>query len=83
MCGAALWRVKGARNLTFSMIQDMRFLKVFITAVILHMLWNSPIHLPFYGKYVILGVAAWLVILGLIQEGLKELRAEKSSAEAP
>ena len=61
------------------MVQDMRFLKVFVVAVILHMLWNSPFYLPFYGKFAILGIAAWIVILGLIQEGLKELRDEKES----
>jgi protease PrsW len=82
MCGAALWRVKGAQKFAVSMVQDKRFVKVFVFAVVLHMLWNSPIRLPFYGKYVILGVAAWVVIFGLIQEGLKELRAEKASAGA-
>lgn len=79
MCGAALWRVKGGDKFTFSMVKDMRFLKVFIVAVVLHMLWNAPFNLPFYGKFVILGAAAWIVILGLIQEGLKELRTEKAS----
>ena len=46
------------------------------------MLWNSPIDIPFYGKYIILGIVAWIVVLGLIQEGLKELRTEKEEAEA-
>ncbi len=81
MCGAALWRVKGSGKFSLSMLKDVRFLKVFAVAVVLHMLWNSPLHLPFYGKYAILGVAAWIIILGLIQEGLKELRQEKSGAQ--
>jgi protease PrsW len=80
MCGAALWRVKGASKFSFSMLKDKRFLNVFALAVILHMLWNTPISLPFYGKFAILGVVAWIVILGLIQEGLKELRAESAAA---
>jgi len=77
MCGAALWRVKGAKKFEFSMVNDPRFVKVFFTAVVLHMIWNSPFELPYYGKYAILGVAAWVVIFGLIQEGLRELREEK------
>ena len=82
MSAAALWRVKGADKFALEMLKDMRFLKVFGLAVVLHMLWNTPYNLPFYGKYAILGVAAWIVILGLIQEGLKELRAEKAAALA-
>jgi RsiW-degrading membrane proteinase PrsW (M82 family) len=82
MCGAALWRIKGATKFSFSMLKDRRLWRVFALAVILHMLWNSPISLPFYGKFAILGVAAWIVIFGLIQEGLEELRAEKAAGAA-
>ena len=77
MAGAALWRVKGANRFAIAMVKDARFLKIFGIAVVLHMLWNSTLYLPFYGKYAILGVAAWVVILALIQDGLKELREEK------
>ena len=81
MCGGALWRVKGRKPFKFSMIGDPRFLKVFIAAIVLHALWNLPIHrLPFFASYFILGAVAWIIVLGLIQEGLKELRAEKASA---
>jgi protease PrsW len=80
MCGGALWRVKGSQSFNFSMLRDPRFLKVFIAAVMLHALWNLPIHvLPFYASYFILGAIAWVIILGLIQEGLKELRTEKAT----
>ena len=82
MCGAALWRVKGASKFAFAMVKDERFLKVFGFAVVLHMLWNTPWSFPFYSKFVILGVAAWVVILALIQDGLKELRDEKAKAIA-
>ncbi len=82
MCGAALWRVKGDKKFSFTMVKDLRFLRIFIIAVVLHMVWNSPLQLPFYGKYAILGVVAWIVILALIQDGLKELREEKLAAVA-
>ncbi len=77
MSCAALWRVKGERRFCFSMVTDPRFLRIFGIAIVLHMVWNSPFQLPFYGNYAILGVVAWIVILALIQDGLKELRQEK------
>ena len=39
---------------------------------------ERAVELPFYGKYVILGVVGWLIVFSLIQEGLGELRAEKT-----
>lgn len=77
MCGAALWRVKRENRFSFSMVRDARFLRIFATAVVLHMLWNTSFQLPFMGKYLLLGLVAWIIVLALIQEGLKELRAEK------
>jgi hypothetical protein len=50
MSAAALWRVKGDRPFTFDMLQDSRFLRVFGIAVVLHMLWNSPLELPLFGN---------------------------------
>jgi protease PrsW len=80
MCGAALWRVKGEQKFSLSMVTDPRFLRIFCIAVVLHMIWNSPISLPFYAKNVALGVIAWIIIFALIQDGLKELREEKERA---
>jgi protease PrsW len=82
MCGAALWRVKGESKFAFEMVKDERFLKVFGFAVVLHMLWNTSWSFPLYSKFVILGVAAWVLIFALIQDGLKELRDEKTKAIA-
>jgi RsiW-degrading membrane proteinase PrsW (M82 family) len=47
---------------------------------VLHMLWNSPLELPLFGKYIGLGMVAWTVILALIQDGLQQLRVEKVAA---
>lgn len=80
MCGAALWKVKGEKKFAFSMLKDFRFLRIFAIAVVLHMIWNSPLNLPFFGKYIVLGVVAWIVVLALVQDGLKELREEKLAA---
>jgi hypothetical protein len=58
----------------FSMLNDMRFKRVFFAGVVLHMLWNTGFELPFYGKYLVLGAIGWVIVLGLVQEGLKELK---------
>jgi len=83
ICAAGIWRVKGKLPFHFAMLSDIRFLRLFGSAVILHMIWNSPIYLPLYAKYIILGIVAWVIILSLIQDGLKELRDEKNGAKDP
>jgi len=81
MCGAALWKVKGNSRFVLSMVKDSRFVRVFVIAVVLHMLWNIPVDPPFYLKYVVLGVVAWIVIFAQIQDGLKQLREEQQEAK--
>ena len=76
---AALWRVKGERKFSFEMLSDKRFWCLALVPVLLHMIWNSPLSLPFFGKFIILGFIGWFVVLSLLQEGLKELRALKKS----
>jgi RsiW-degrading membrane proteinase PrsW (M82 family) len=82
MSGAALWRVKGTSRLRLQMLQDKRFTRVFAAAVLLHMVWDSPLQLPLDATYIILGVAGWVIVLGLVQEGLEELRSRKATALA-
>ncbi|WP_299408391.1 PrsW family glutamic-type intramembrane protease [Acaryochloris sp. IP29b_bin.148] len=77
MSAAVLWKIKGTQKFRFSMVQDPRFVRVFGISVVLHMLWNSPIEIPFLGKQIALGFVAWVVIFALIQDGLKQLRHEK------
>lgn len=82
MIGSALWKVKGGQKFSPSMLVDPGFVRVFLMATVLHMLWNCPLELPFLGKYVVLGIVAWTVIFALIQGGLKELAEEKAAQEA-
>ncbi|MEP6473425.1 MAG: PrsW family glutamic-type intramembrane protease, partial [Gemmatimonadota bacterium] len=63
MVGAALWRVRAGRPVTREMLLDKRFLRVFGLAVVLHMLWNSPLNLPLYAKNVAIGFVAWVALL--------------------
>ena len=80
MIAGAYWRVSAGGPFSLSHITDPRFLKILIYAVALHMIWNLPIQLPFFGTYIILGVASWMVILGLLQEGYKEIRIIKAQS---
>lgn len=80
ICGAAFWRVKKDRPFTAKMLADGRFWHLAIVPVILHMLWNTDFTLPYCLKNIGLGLVAWIIILALIQEGLKELRQEKLAA---
>jgi len=79
LVGAALWRVRGDRIFTREMLADPRFLRVFALAVGLHMVWNSPIELPFYLKHIMLGFVAWTAVLSFIHTGLKQVRSEQST----
>jgi RsiW-degrading membrane proteinase PrsW (M82 family) len=75
---AALWLVKGGRKFQWSMLGDMRFLRVMLSSMILHMIWNAefgilPIPLLLDIKYPILGVLAWIICFRLVQAGLSQL----------
>lgn len=80
--GAALWRVRGARDFDFEMLGDPYFLRMFGFAVVMHMIWNSEFDLPYYGKYLILGVITWIVLLAVIQDGLRQVAHAQCLAEA-
>lgn len=87
IAGAALWRVKRGRPFSVAMLFQGRFLRLFAVPVVFHMVWNSTWRLPVldpelgtYGKCLILGVLAWIVVLSLLQEGLREIREEQESA---
>ena len=82
ICGAAIWRVKGTRPFAWAMLGDSRFLRLAAVSIFSHILWNSPLQLPFYGKYVAIGCVCWVVVFSLMQEGLREIRAEKSGLTA-
>ena len=80
MVGGALWRVRGDREFSFEMLKDLRFLRVFAVAALLHTVWDSPLELPLYGKYIGLGFVAWVVLLGQIQQGLRQVKLEQAGA---
>jgi RsiW-degrading membrane proteinase PrsW (M82 family) len=81
---AALWRVKQNQPFEWSMLKDVKFLRIFLIVVVLHTLWNSPLQIPvlgadlgFIGFRLLLGLIGWIVILLLMQSGLKEVRSAR------
>jgi RsiW-degrading membrane proteinase PrsW (M82 family) len=74
----ALWLVKGDKKFSWAMLGDMRFLRVFISSVALHFIWNSNftlISIPviYDVKFLILGFISWTICFMLVQAGLKQL----------
>ncbi len=79
LVGAALWRVRGNQPFKREMFADPRFLRVLGICMVMHMTWNSPIPETFYAKYLALGVVAWLLVFGFIQDGLKQVREAQAA----
>ena len=82
IAGTALWRVKGANPFRFGMLWDRRFLGLFSVSIAMHMIWNLSLELPLYGKYALVGFLSWVVVLSLVQEGIREVRTEKRSCSS-
>ena len=80
LCGAALWKVKGNEPFKFSMLSDMRFLRVFGLAIVLHGLWDTPIELPFYLKEIAISGLGWVAILSFVQDGLKQVQSAQAQS---
>ncbi len=83
IAAGALWRVKGANPFRIGMLFDPRFLRTFFVPVLLHMFWNSPL-LRFQGalgliKPILVACIGWYVVLGLVQEGMRQIRDEQLS----
>ncbi|WP_125545220.1 PrsW family glutamic-type intramembrane protease [Levilactobacillus lindianensis] len=72
--GAALVMVKGDHPLAANTFQDGRFVRFFALAVSLHALWDMPLPLPSLLKSGILIAVAWVIVLVLINAGLREIR---------
>jgi RsiW-degrading membrane proteinase PrsW (M82 family) len=82
MVGAALWRVKKDQPITLATLANPRFYRVLLLAMFLHMFWNTRGHPPFFLKELLLGTAAWFVIWGLVQQGLRQVRDEQRAVAA-
>ena len=80
IAGCALWRVINGQKFRWRMLCDEKFIRLLLVPVILHMIWNCPLQLPYFGKYIILGFAGWFVCFSLVQEGLHEIAKEQKES---
>ncbi len=82
LAAGALWRVKRDRMLRPTMLVDLKVLRILGLVIALHIIWDMPAQLPLLGKYALLGLVAWVVVLGMIASGLKQIKATQISAAA-
>lgn len=73
IAAAAFWMARSHYTTIWHTLVSFRFLKIFLIPVFLHFVWNLPFEGPFMIKYIILGFVGWVVVVSLMQEGLKEI----------
>ena len=76
IAAGALWRVKGGRSFSPAMLGNVTFLRAFLIPVVLHMIWNASfISSALWIKQIVLGVIGWFILFGIVQQGLKQVKA--------
>ena len=66
------------RRIDWSILTDIRFLRIALVPVILHLVWNTHWLISFgLLRFLVLGIIAWAVALRLVQAGLHQIREEK------
>jgi RsiW-degrading membrane proteinase PrsW (M82 family) len=77
MVGAAWWRACADKTRSKRRWMDKRFYGVLALTIFLHTLWNALGDEWLILQALLLGGLAWLVICGLAQQGLREIREEQ------
>ncbi len=81
LVGGALWRAKRERPISARVLLDVRVLLMLLMVIAIHSAWDVPLQFPMV-KYLALGLLAWLLVLGMITSGLKQIKATQASAAA-
>ena len=81
IAACAVWRVRAMGVPLAQAVLHPKFLVLFAVPVALHFTWNSSFQLPLFGKYLLLGFLAYVVIFSLVQSGLREVRRIASPAQ--
>jgi protease PrsW len=76
MVGSAIWKVKGEKPFQFGMLVHPIVIRRWAIAVVLHGLWDTAIRPPWL-KWVLLSLAGWYIILGIVTQALDEVAAAK------
>lgn len=83
LAAGALWRVKLDGGLKPGMLVHQRVLRMLLVVILLHSIWDFPFadQVPFLGTYLVLGVVAWFIAFGMLQGGLKQIKAAQLSGQ--
>jgi protease PrsW len=79
MAAGAFWLARGDDAGFIATVRSRRFLQLFSVPVVLHFIWNLPFSGPLMIKYWILGFVAWVIVISLVQSGLREVASIASS----
>jgi RsiW-degrading membrane proteinase PrsW (M82 family) len=82
MVGSALWRVKGDRPFTTSMLTHPDVVRRWGIAVALHGLWDADLLVHPYLKLLVLVVVGWYVVLAILKQALVEVEQARLPAAA-
>jgi RsiW-degrading membrane proteinase PrsW (M82 family) len=77
LAAGAFWRVKQDKPTSIGMLVNPSFLKAFAIPVVMHAAWDAPWQLPFSGNQIVTGLITWYVVFGLVQQGLRQVKAEQ------
>jgi RsiW-degrading membrane proteinase PrsW (M82 family) len=83
MAAGALWREKRDAPFSWRMVQEPRFCRVLVAAVLLHMIWDFDVDLPADLLHLLVGLVAWFMVACLVQEGLAQIREEQALNRDP
>lgn len=80
--GAGIWKVMGDRKFQLSMLGDVRFVRLYLAAIAMHMTWNSTwintnLNLKIYLPQLVVGLVGWTVVMAILQDGLNQVRKEQ------
>ena len=77
--GSTICMIKGENNFNWSMLKDIRFIRIFGIVVLFHALWDVPLfhttELPI--AQILLMIISWIIALGVTNSGLKEISSLK------
>lgn len=84
LAAGALWRVKLDGPLRPRMLVHQRVLRMLVVVILLHSIWDFRFvdRVPFLGTYLLLGAVAWFIAFGMLQGGLKQIKAAQLSEQS-
>ncbi len=82
IAAAAYWAARRETSGFLETVKHPRFLRMFAIPVALHAVWDFGEGGPFFIKYLVLGFIAWVVVLSLVQTGLRDIASECASSGA-